>query len=170
MGAAWERHAVCESAFRNLHMASNGSELLFRYFVYQEALCCTTVSLEMVKKTWYCNFNGGLHWTQRSEPPAAWTPCGRGQVIVLRCLLFFSELAQYRCSVKRIFLLDCPLDTFVTEKRPNCETVVWWEMGHGSVGDCGYQNSSYWTQCEPQEENVIIQYKPTKCTIYKLIF
>jgi hypothetical protein len=31
-------------------MTSDGPELLFRFIVYQVALCCTTVSLEMEKK------------------------------------------------------------------------------------------------------------------------
>ena len=127
-----------------VYMTSDVPEVLFLYIVYQEALCYTNVSLEMEKKIYgHCNFNGGLHSTQRSKPPAAWTLCGRGQAIVLWCLLFVSEMAPYRRSVQRILLLDCALDTFVTDKRPICETVMWWEMGHGSVGTCcGHQNLS----------------------------
>ena len=51
-------------------MASDGPEVLFRYTVYQEALCYTTVSSEMEKNSGHCSFNGVLHSTQRSEPPA----------------------------------------------------------------------------------------------------
>jgi hypothetical protein len=68
------------------------------------------------KITGTVTFNGGLHSTQRSEPPAACTLRGKGQAIVLRCLLFSSEMAEYRCSVKTILLLDCALDNFVTGK------------------------------------------------------
>ena len=52
-------------------MASDVPEVFFLYIVYQQALCCANISLEIKKNYGYCNFNGGLHSTQRSEPSAA---------------------------------------------------------------------------------------------------
>ena len=43
--------------------------------------------------------------------------CEIGQGIVLRCLLFANEMVQYSCSVKRILLLVCILDTIVTDEE-----------------------------------------------------